>query len=135
MSDATDVVLRELRALGMTFPGAHGKSPWPGHDDLVVKDRTFAYLSLEGQPFSISFKLPYTSHEALTLPCAKPKGYGLGKSGWVTFEQGKDRCPRSSDSRIGSTRVIVSRRRENWSKSSTPAPSRAITQDLRVGPH
>lgn len=93
MSDATDVVLRELRALGMTFPGAHGKSPWPGHDDLAVKDRTFAYLSLEGQPFSISFKLPYTSHEALALPCTNPKGYGLGKSGWVTFEPGEGQMP------------------------------------------
>jgi hypothetical protein len=93
MSNTGDAVLRKLRTFGMTFPGAHSKSPWPGHDDLAVKDRTFAYLSLEGQLFSISFKLPYTSHEALALPCTKPKGYGLGKSGWVTFEPGEGEMP------------------------------------------
>ena len=84
-SDANDAVLRELRAFGLTYPGAHPKSPWPGHDDLAVNNKTFAYLSHEGEPFSISVKLPYTKHEALKLPFAKPTGYGLGKSGWVTL--------------------------------------------------
>ena len=30
------------------FPGAHTKSPWPGHLDLAVKGKTFAYLSIAG---------------------------------------------------------------------------------------
>jgi predicted DNA-binding protein (MmcQ/YjbR family) len=77
----------------MTYPGARRKSPWPGHDDLAVNDKTFAYLSLEGEPFSISFKLPYTSHEALKLPFAKPTGYGLSRSGWVTLEPGAGEMP------------------------------------------
>jgi predicted DNA-binding protein (MmcQ/YjbR family) len=85
-SDANDAVLWELRAFGLTYPGAHPKSPWPGHDDLAVNNKTFAYLSNEGEPFSISVKLPYTKHEALKLPFTKPTGYGLGKSGWVTLE-------------------------------------------------
>jgi predicted DNA-binding protein (MmcQ/YjbR family) len=84
--DANDAILRELRAFGLTYPGAHPKSPWPGHDDLAVNNKTFAYLSNEGEPFGISVKLPYTKHEALKLPFAKPTGYGLGKSGWVTLE-------------------------------------------------
>src|SRR5262245_36838573 len=43
--------LREqLRAFGLGFPGAHTKSPWPGHDDLAVNDKTFVYLSAEGEP-------------------------------------------------------------------------------------
>ena len=84
-SDANDAVLRELRAFGLAYPGAHRKSPWPGHDDLAVNNKTFAYLSNEDEPFSISVKLPYTKHEALKLPFAKPTGYGLGKSGWVTL--------------------------------------------------
>lgn len=85
MSGEGDAMLRELRAWGMTLPGAHGKSPWPGHDDLAVRDKTFAYLSAEGEPFSVSFKLPYTGHDALQLPFASPTGYGLGKSGWVSL--------------------------------------------------
>src|SRR5512143_2178068 len=80
----TDKTLQELRAFGLAYPGAHTKSPWPGHLDLAVNDKTFAYLSLEGEPFGISCKLPTSSTAALTLPFAKPTPYGLGKSGWVT---------------------------------------------------
>ncbi|MFN3388527.1 MAG: MmcQ/YjbR family DNA-binding protein [Allosphingosinicella sp.] len=86
-------ILRDLRAFGLTFPGAHGKSPWPGHDDLAVNDKTFAYLSAEGTPFSASFKLRYTAEVALERPYAKPTGYGLGKSGWVTFEPAEAEMP------------------------------------------
>jgi predicted DNA-binding protein (MmcQ/YjbR family) len=79
-----DAVLKAIRAFGLAYPGAHTKSPWPGHLDLAVKDKTFAYLSIEGDPFSISCKLPQSHVAALTLPFAKPTGYGLGKSGWVS---------------------------------------------------
>ena len=80
----TDAVLKELRAFGLALPGAHLKSPWPGHKDLAVKDKTFAYLSVEGDPFSISCKLPRSGPEALELPFTAPTAYGLGRSGWVT---------------------------------------------------
>jgi predicted DNA-binding protein (MmcQ/YjbR family) len=93
MGEATDHIIRELRAFGRSYPGAHGKSPWPGHDDLAVKDKTFAYLAADGDPFSISCKLPYTGGVALMLPYAKPTGYGLGKSGWVTFEPDEAEIP------------------------------------------
>jgi predicted DNA-binding protein (MmcQ/YjbR family) len=85
MSEASDAIVGELRAFGRGYPGAHGKWPWPGHDDLAVRDKTFAYLPAEGEPFSLSCKLPYTGEVALDLPYAKPTGYGLAKSGWVTF--------------------------------------------------
>ena len=78
-------ILKKLRAFGHGYPGAHSKSPWPGHDDLAVNDKTFAYLSAEGEPFSLSVKLPFTAYEALKLPYATPTAYGLGKSGWVTL--------------------------------------------------
>lgn len=94
MTDKNDAILAELRAWGLaTFPGAHSKSPWPGHDDLAVKDKTFAYLAADGEPFSLSVKLPYTHPVALDLPYAAPTGYGLGKSGWVTFTPGADAMP------------------------------------------
>ena len=78
--------LQALRAFGLSYPEAHTKSPWPGHLDLAVRNKTFAYLSIEGQPFRISCKLPRTGQDALWLPFAKPTAYGLGKSGWVTAE-------------------------------------------------
>jgi predicted DNA-binding protein (MmcQ/YjbR family) len=83
---STDALLKELRAFGLAYPGAHTKSPWPGHLDLAVNDKTFAYLSIEGQPFGISCKLPQSCEAALMLPFTKPTGYGLGKSGWVSVE-------------------------------------------------
>ena len=91
MTKRTDKVLEKLRAFGMKYPGVHFKSPWPGHKDLAVKDKTFCYLSVEGEPFSISCKLPQSHEAALLLPFTKPTGYGLGKSGWVSasFPDGK----------------------------------------------
>jgi predicted DNA-binding protein (MmcQ/YjbR family) len=82
--DPVAAALEELRAFGLEYPGAHIKSPWPGHMDLAVKDKTFAYLSTAGEPFSIGCKLPHSNAMALSLPHAEPTGYGLGKSGWVT---------------------------------------------------
>ncbi|HUD72780.1 MAG TPA: MmcQ/YjbR family DNA-binding protein [Dongiaceae bacterium] len=90
-TNPADAALKVLRTCGLAYPKAHTKSPWPGHLDLAVNDKTFAYLSIEGEPFSISCKLPQTSAAALMLPFAEPTAYGLGKSGWVTarFPAGK----------------------------------------------
>jgi predicted DNA-binding protein (MmcQ/YjbR family) len=83
--------LRE-RALAK-YPGSHLKSPWPGHLDLAVKDKTFAYLSLENEPLHLSCKLPHSCTDALMLPNAEPAGYGLGKSGWVAVSFPEDELP------------------------------------------
>src|SRR5665647_1154595 len=83
-SAPSDAALLELREFGLAYPGVTVKSPWPGHHDLAVKDKTFAYLSIEGEPFSIGCKLPQSSTVALMLPWTKPMEYGLGKSGWVS---------------------------------------------------
>lgn len=85
-----DAALKALRALGLSYPGAHTKSPWPGHADLAVKDKTFAYLSLEGEPLRIGCKLPQSAQLALELPFTEPTPYGLGKSGWVTAKLPED---------------------------------------------
>ena len=79
-----DKALQELRAFGLRYPGAHTKSPWPGHKDLAVNDKTFAYLSIEGEPLAVSCKLPRSNALALALPFTEPTSYGLGKSGWVS---------------------------------------------------
>jgi predicted DNA-binding protein (MmcQ/YjbR family) len=82
--DAGGSALERLREFGLRYPGAHTKSPWPGHLDLAVNDKTFAYLSLAGEPLTISCKLPRSADSALSLPFTTPTAYGLGKSGWVT---------------------------------------------------
>lgn len=90
---STKGLAAELRAFGLTYPGAHLKSPSPDHLDLAVNDKTFAYLSLDGEPFSISCKLPHSNEMARMLPFVQPAGYGLGRSGWVTATppDGEDR--------------------------------------------
>lgn len=93
MANKGQSIVEELRGWGLTLPGAHRKSPWPEHDDLAVKDKTFAYLPAKGRPFSRSCKLPYTGYEALQLPYAEPTAYGLGKSGWVSFNPPEDEIP------------------------------------------
>ena len=93
MPRAHDAVLKQLKAFGLAFPGAHSKSPWPGHDDLAVKGKTFAFMSVPGEPLSISCKLPVTRDQVLKQPFAQPTGYGLGKSGWVTMAFAADDKP------------------------------------------
>lgn len=75
--------MTELRTFGLRYPGAHTKSPWPGHLDLAVKGKTFAFMSTDGEPFSITCKLPDSGVAALMFPFASAAAYGLGKSGWV----------------------------------------------------
>jgi predicted DNA-binding protein (MmcQ/YjbR family) len=80
---ATDEILAAIRDYGLALPGAHLKSPWPGHKDLAVDDKTFAYLNVDGEPLYVGCKLPRSNAMALMLPGAEPMAYGLGKSGWV----------------------------------------------------
>src|SRR3954453_13192804 len=96
MTNISDRLVEELRTWALTLPGAHRKAPWPEHDDLAVNDKTFAYLPKKGAPFSLTCKLPYTGYSALKLPFAHPAGYGLGKSGWVTFNPSPDQIPSMS---------------------------------------
>lgn len=92
-SRAGDALMKKLRAIGKKYPGVTSKSPWEGHDDLAVNDKTFAYLSAAGEPFGVSFKLPQSRTEARKLRYATPTGYGLAKSGWVTFQPEPDELP------------------------------------------
>lgn len=88
-----DAVQRKLKKFGLSYPETHSKSPWPDHDDLAVRNKTFAFLSAAGVPLRITCKLPLTGQMALTLPFASPTGYGLGRSGWVTATFGPKDVP------------------------------------------
>src|SRR3954469_5994146 len=85
--------LKTLKTFGLSLPGTTPKSPWPGHDDVAVNDKTFVYLSVSDQDggLRLSVKLPVTGKEVLRLPTASPTGYGLGKAGWVSvrFAEGE----------------------------------------------
>ncbi|HEY0135247.1 MAG TPA: MmcQ/YjbR family DNA-binding protein [Nannocystis sp.] len=67
----------------MTYPEAHEDFPW-GEVAIKVKNKVFLFLHSNGETLSLSCKLPQSSDMALMLPFAKPTGYGLGKSGWVS---------------------------------------------------
>jgi hypothetical protein len=69
---STDDVARALRAAGLALPGAHTKSPWPGHLDLAVKDKTFASLPVDGDPCKVSVKFGASHEVAMLIPGAAP---------------------------------------------------------------
>ncbi|HEY6065388.1 MAG TPA: MmcQ/YjbR family DNA-binding protein [Thermoanaerobaculia bacterium] len=83
-------VSRELREYALSFPEATEDFPW-GERVAKVKGKVFVFLGGDpapGGPMGLSVKLPESGQDALDLPFARPTGYGLGKSGWVsaTFE-------------------------------------------------
>ncbi|HSS44625.1 MAG TPA: MmcQ/YjbR family DNA-binding protein [Thermoanaerobaculia bacterium] len=89
-------VSKALRNFALSFPGATEEFPW-GERVAKVNGKVFVFLGLDpipGGPMGLSVKLPVSGEEALGLPFAKPTGYGLGKSGWVSasFNPG-DRPP------------------------------------------
>jgi predicted DNA-binding protein (MmcQ/YjbR family) len=129
----TDAVLKELRAFGLRYPGAHTKSPWPGHLDLAVNDKTFAYLSLEGEPLGISCKLPQSHATALMLPFTEPTPYGLGKSGWVSarFERGESPPVEMLKAWIDESYRAQAPKKLVASLSSTAAPKKASSKRSR----
>lgn len=89
-------VSRSLRQYALSFPDATEDFPW-GERVVKVKGKVFVFLGADpapGGPMGLSIKLPESGRDALDLPFARPTGYGLGKSGWVTATfQAKDRPP------------------------------------------
>ena len=83
---AVAALRRSIRDFALSLPGTSPKSPWPGHDDVAVADKTFVYLgSDEEAKVSLGVKLRVSGAEALRRPAARPMAYGLGKSGWVSL--------------------------------------------------
>ncbi len=85
-----------LYAHAMSLPGAWVDHPW-GHTVVKVKAKIFCFLSNGTMAdtdcaVGLGVKLPMSSGQVLSLPFAKPTGYGLGKAGWVDirFHAGDD---------------------------------------------
>src|SRR4249920_3774887 len=62
--------LKKLKAFGLSLPGTTPKSPWPGHDDVAVNNKTFVYLSISDKDggLRVSVKLPVTGKDVLRMP-------------------------------------------------------------------
>ncbi|WP_051330496.1 MmcQ/YjbR family DNA-binding protein [Niveispirillum irakense] len=68
----------------LSLPEAVEDFPW-GDRVLKVRGKIFLFLAQQKGGLRLSMKLPFSRDFALDLPEATPTGYGLGKSGWVTF--------------------------------------------------
>lgn len=81
-----------LRARALEYPDTEEAFPW-GERVIKVKKKVFVFLGDVTRPEELRFtvKLPMSGKAALKLPWAKPTGYGLGKSGWVSFAPGTER--------------------------------------------
>jgi predicted DNA-binding protein (MmcQ/YjbR family) len=90
-----------LRAYALGLPGAVEDFPW-GERVVKVAKKVFVFLGRSapekvglppqksahvGAPgdIRIGVKLPHSGPDVLSLPCAAPMAYGLGKSGWITL--------------------------------------------------
>lgn len=78
-------LLEKMRAAALAYPSTTEEFPW-GDRVVKVKGKVFVFMGEdEDGYFSCSLKLPRSGALALELPFASPTGYGLGKSGWVSF--------------------------------------------------
>ena len=78
----SDAVRDAVRAYALGLPGAWEDHPW-GESAAKVGKRVFAFLGVPGSGFGMGVKLPGSSGAVLSLPFARPAGYGLGPRGWV----------------------------------------------------
>lgn len=85
---------KALRKAALGYPQTVEDFPW-GHSAFKVGGKkVFMFLgATEDGGFSFSLKLPFRNEEALTMKGAAPTGYGLSKSGWVTFTFGAKAKP------------------------------------------
>ena len=78
---------KALRKAALAYPDTVEDFPW-GHSAFkVAGKKVFLFMGAEEDGgFSCSMKLPFRNEEALKVKGAKPTEYGLGRSGWVTFQ-------------------------------------------------
>jgi predicted DNA-binding protein (MmcQ/YjbR family) len=72
-----------LRKYALGFPEAYEEFPW-GERVIKVNKKIFVFLHGDSKELRVTTKLPQSYGAALLAPFAKPTGYNLGKSGWVT---------------------------------------------------
>jgi predicted DNA-binding protein (MmcQ/YjbR family) len=77
---------KALRKAALAYPDTVEEFPWDHHAFKTPNKKVFLFLTgLEDGGFNCSMKLPFRQDDALTMKGAELTGYGMGKSGWVTF--------------------------------------------------
>lgn len=74
----------ELLGFALSLPEAYEDRPW-GETVVKVRGKIFLFWGDSPTTLAFSLKLPRSHGYALSLPYAKPTGYGLGRSSWVSF--------------------------------------------------
>jgi len=75
-----------LRKAALAYPQTVEAFPWDHHAYKVAGKKVFLFLTgLPDGAFNCTMKVPYRHEDALRLRGAMPTGYGMAKSGWVTF--------------------------------------------------
>lgn len=95
-SPEVEAAYETLRRFGLGLPETVEAFPW-GESALKVRKKVFAFLGHGGGQLGFSVKLPDSGADVLCMPFASPTGYGLGKSGWVTFRFDADELPHDED--------------------------------------
>jgi len=75
-----------LVVFALSLPEAWKDEPWEEDTVVKVRKKIFVFFGSERNPTQLGVKLPHSAAYALTLACATPMAYGLGRSGWVTVQ-------------------------------------------------
>ncbi|HEX6885305.1 MAG TPA: MmcQ/YjbR family DNA-binding protein, partial [Planctomycetota bacterium] len=101
-------------------------------------DKVFVFLGREDEDaLRFSVKLPTSGSRWLDQPCAEPTGYGLGKSGWVTFTFGAHDAPGLDELRAlldESYRAVAPRTLVAALDGKAPGPAQAAAKKARARP-
>jgi predicted DNA-binding protein (MmcQ/YjbR family) len=78
-------VRARLREFALSLPEASEDFPW-GESVAKVNGKVFVFLGSDAgsEPRFMTVKLFESHGHAMTIEGAKPTGYGLGRSGWMT---------------------------------------------------
>jgi predicted DNA-binding protein (MmcQ/YjbR family) len=82
-----------VAAHALALPDAWQDFPWEGDRVAKVGKKIFAFLASDDDG-RLGVKLPHSGGFALSLACATPMAYGLGRHGWVTIQLGGDDMPK-----------------------------------------
>ena len=97
----------QLAEFALALPGAFEDFPW---NERVVKVRGKVFVFLGGDEPLITVKLVESHGHALSIDGARPTGYGLGPSGWVTVPVSDVGLPTLRDWVEESYRIVAPRR-------------------------
>jgi predicted DNA-binding protein (MmcQ/YjbR family) len=75
----------QLARHALAKPEAWEDHPWEEDRVAKVRKKIFVFLP-SSDTGSLGVKIPHSGGYALTLACATPMAYGLGKHGWVTIQ-------------------------------------------------